>query len=127
AGTTIYALDGRETALPTRYSLQVGRDVHLDPDDAHDPLDRVRRRSWRYLNHHCEPNALIRHRELIALRDIARGEGVTFDYNTTEWELADPFACHCGSPLCVGVVRGAKHLTPEQRLRLLPWLLDYLR
>jgi hypothetical protein len=126
AGSFICRIEGRETASPSRYSLQVGRDRHLDPDDTHDPLDRVRRRFWRYLNHHCEPNAVIRDRALLATRDISPGEGVTFDYNTTEWDLADPFACHCGSAACVGIVRGARHLTPAQRERLAPILSDYL-
>jgi hypothetical protein len=127
AGSFVCRIEGHETSVPSHYSLQVGRDRHLDPDDAHDPMDRVRRRFWRYLNHHCEPNAVIRDFALLAIRDIAPGEGVTFDYNTTEWDLADPFACHCGSPACVGVVRGARHLTAAQRERLEPYLSAYLR
>lgn len=127
AASFICRIDGRETNVPSRYSLQVGRDRHLDPDDTPDPLDRVRRRFWRYLNHHCEPNAVIRDFALFAIREIAPGEGVTFDYNTTEWDLADPFACHCGSPQCVGIVRGARHLTPAQRERVASSLAEYLR
>jgi hypothetical protein len=126
AGAFICRIEGRETPAPSRFSLQVGRDRHLDPDDARDPLDRVRRRFWRYLNHHCEPNAVIRDFALLAIRDILPGEGVTFDYNTTEWDLADPFACHCGSDACVGTVRGARHLTPAQRARIAPFLSEYL-
>lgn len=127
SGCVICQLEGRVTNAPSRYSLQVGHDQHLDPDDASDPVDPVRHRFWRYLNHHCEPNAIIRDFTLLAIRDIAPGEGVTFDYNTTEWDLADPFTCHCGSPACVGVVRGARHLTPAQRERLAPFLSAYLR
>jgi hypothetical protein len=52
---------------------------------------------------------------------------VTFDYNTTESSMASPFDCHCGSALCVGLVRGADHLTPPQRARLASYLADYLR
>ncbi len=126
-GTLLFRIEGRETPVPTRYSLQVGRALHLDQEDARDPSDRVLRRYWRYMNHHCGPSTVIRDREVIALRDIAAGEGVTFDYNTTEDELAEPFACHCGSASCVGEVRGARHLTPDQRQRLEPWLPDYLR
>lgn len=127
AGTSIFQLEGRETTVATRYSVQVARDVHLDPDDVAYPMDRVRSRSWMYLNHHCEPSAWIHERVLVALRDIAPGEGVTFDYNTTEWDMASPFDCHCGSAHCVGRVRGAKHLTPEQRARVERWLAAYLR
>lgn len=123
----LFRIEGRETPVPTRYSLQVGRDLHLDQGDARNPEDRVARRFWRYMNHHCEPSTVIRDREVIALRDIAAGEGVTFDYNTTEYDMADPFSCHCGSAHCVGTVRGARHLPPAQRARLAPWLPDYLR
>lgn len=126
-GTLLFRIEGRETPVPTRYSLQVGRELHLDQEDARDPNDRVARRFWRYMNHHCEPSTVIRDRAVTALRDIARGESVTFDYNTTEYDLAEPFECHCRSAQCVGVVRGARHLTPKQRARLEPWLPDYLR
>ena len=126
-GTHVFAVTGRETTVPTRYSVQVGEGLHVDQDDAQEEFDLVRRYYWRFLDHSCEPTAMIRDREVIAVRDIAEGEGVTFDYNTTEYDMATPFLCHCGSPICVGTVRGAKHLTPAQRARLEKWLPDYLR
>lgn len=115
AGVEILHLDGRETDTPTRYSVQIGPGLHLDPFDLLVPEEQVRWRPWMFLNHHCEPNAVIEGRSLRALRDIAAGEGVTFDYNTTEWEMAEPFACHCGSARCVGVVRGRKSREREPR------------
>ena len=126
-GMPVLAIAGRETPVPTRYSLQVGAALHLDQECARDEFDLVRHYFWRYLDHSCEPTAVIRGREVIALRDIAEGEPVTFDYNTTEYDLAEPFRCNCGSARCVGMVRGARHLTPAQRARLERWLPDYLR
>ena len=126
-GTRLFALTGRETAIPTRYSVQVGASLHLDQDCARDELDLVRRYFWRYMDHHCEPTTVIRDREVIALRDIAEGDGVTFDYNTTEYDMAEPFQCHCGSVRCVGMVRGARHLTPAQRTHVARWLAEHLR
>lgn len=126
-GTRVFKIIGRETAVPTRYSLQVGRTLHLDQDCAKDELDLVQRYFWRYLDHSCEPTTVIRDRQVIALRDIAEGEGVTFDYNTTEYDMASPFQCHCGSSRCVGTIRGARHLTPEQRAHVARWLPDWLR
>ena len=120
-GTVLFRIEGHETRTPTKYSLQVGRALHLDQRGARDANDRVRRFYWRYMNHGCEPTAVIREREVIAAGDIAPLEGVTFDYNTTEYDMAEPFQCRCGSARCVGVVRGARHLTPEQRAaRILP-------
>lgn len=127
AGTTLFSLIGRETPTPTRYSVQVGPALHLDQDCARDITDVVHRFYWRYMDHHCEPTTVIRHREVIALRDIAQGDRVTFNYNTTEDDMAEPFRCHCGSARCAGMVRGARHLTSRQRAMLTPWLADYLR
>ena len=126
-GARVFALTGREIPMPTRYSVQVGASLHLDQDCARDEFDLVRRYFWRYLDHSCEPTTFIRDREVIAVRDIAEGDGVTFDYNTTEYDMAEPFRCHCGSEFCVGLIRGARHLTREQRARLARWLPAYLR
>ena len=126
-GTRLFAITGRETSVPTRYSLQVGTSLHLDQDCALDEHDLVRRFFWRYLDHHCEPTTIIRDREVIAVRDIAEGDGVTFDYNTTEYDMAEPFQCRCGSARCVGMIRGARHLTRAQRAQVARWLPDYLR
>ena len=127
AGMRIFAITGREVRVPTRYSVQVGPGLHLDPDCTRDELDLVKRYFWRYLDHDCDPTTVIREREVIAVRDIAEGGGVTFDYNTTEFELTEPFQCHCGSDSCVGVVRGARHLTLAQRARVAHWLAAHLR
>jgi SET domain-containing protein len=93
-------------ARPTRFSIQVGRDVHLDPiSDRESP--------WGCLNHGCDPNVAIdvERRAIIARRGIVAGDQLRFDYNTTEWELAEPFVCNCGSPACVGVAMGFAQLS----------------
>ena len=126
-GTVLFRIEGHETRVPTKYSLQVGEDLHLDQRGARDANDRVRRFFWRYMNHACDPTTVIRDREVVARRDIAALEGVTFDYNLTEYDMAEPFACRCGSAHCVGTVRGARHLTPAQRARVEKDLPDYLR
>jgi hypothetical protein len=126
-GTHVFRLEGRESATPTKYSVQIGAGLHLDPDCSPDERVLVRKHYWRYLDHACEPSALIRGRDVTAVRDIVKGEAVTFHYCTTEYDMASPFHCHCGSPRCLGVIRGARHLTPTQRRRLLKWLPDYLR
>lgn len=126
-GTHLFRITGRETAVPTRYSVQVSATLHLDQECANDEFDLVRRYFWRYLDHACEPTTRILDRDVIAVRDIAAGEAVTFHYGTTEYDMAAPFDCHCGSARCMGTIRGARHLTPAQRRRLAKWLPDYLR
>ena len=126
-GTRVFAITGRETPTPTRYSVQVGPSLHLDQGCARDEFDLVKRYFWRYMDHDCDPATVIRDREVIAVRDIAEGDGVSFNYNTTEYDMAEPFQCRCGGARCVGIVRGARHLTPAQRAHVARWFPAYLR
>ena len=63
-----------------------------------------------YFNHSCEPNAGLRGQIfLVAMRDIAKDEEITFDYcmSLSEFEGSDfaiSFDCQCGSPSCRGRV-----------------------
>jgi hypothetical protein len=67
------------------------------------------------LNHSCDPNVRLDTCRMlvVAEREIAPGEEITYFYPSTEWDMAEPFECRCGSRNCLGVVRGAKHLSPE--------------
>lgn len=126
AGETLFQMEGVTTRQPSRYSLQIADDLHLDVGDGHSGEEMFDRYFWRFLNHSCEPNTMIRSRQVIAIREIGPWEDVTFNYNTTEYAMAEPFECHCGSPRCIGIIRGFKHLDAAERLRLRPLLADYL-
>jgi len=67
------------------------------------------------MNHSCDPNVRLDTSRMlvVAERDIAPGEELTYFYPSTEWDMAEPFECGCGSRDCLGVIRGAKHLPPE--------------
>lgn len=113
-GEVVFPLRGRPVGRPTRFSIQVGPNLHLDPiSDSASP--------WGALNHGCDPNVAIdvSRRVIVARRAIAAGEQLRFDYNTTEWELAESFVCNCGAPTCVGVARGFAHLSSTRRQILL--------
>ena len=93
-------LEGNYLPYPTRTSIQIG-DKHIE--------------SWEggHINHHCNPNTEIRIHDnfigknpdnqtqpslvalVVAKKDIWPGDEITFDYETTEFELAEPFACNC--------------------------------
>lgn len=126
AGTRLFRIEGVETRKATRYSVQVDAHSHIDMAPSGDDGLVLSKFFWRFLNHSCEPNTRIQFRDVIVLRDIQRGEDVTFNYNTTEYDMAEPFTCHCGAASCTGVIRGAKHLTAEQLERLRPTLAPYL-
>ena len=118
AGAVILHIHGALQRHPTRYSIQLDADLHIEAD-ASLPDDEMRERHpWRFLNHCCDPNARVQGRTLVARRAIAHGEQITFDYTTTELDMAEPFQCLCGTSGCVGLVRGYAHLSPAaQRAR----------
>lgn len=125
AGRVVLRLDGRVVARPSKYSVQIGADSHLVPWDA---LGSPGATSaiWPYLNHSCDPNAIVDGRLLISRREIAEGESITFDYNSTEYDIATPFACRCGA--CGGrMIRGYRHLSDQERGALAECLAAYLR
>ncbi|MBM7114005.1 hypothetical protein [Archangium primigenium] len=121
----LLVLEGSRVPEPERHSLQIGEALHLVSPDA----------PWRYLDHACEPNAWI---ELDATADVAgvrlralvpleAGVAVTFNYLTTEWELATPFPCGCGAASCAGWIRGARHLDAARLAALRPTLAPHVR
>ena len=126
AGERLFRIDGEVTAVPSRYSLQVGRGQHLDLPAGCGEAEVMDRYFWRFMNHSCEPNAQVRDRQVLAARDVAAGEQITFHYNTTEHEMAEPFRCNCGAASCAGVVAGYSALGPEQREALRPWVAEHL-
>lgn len=76
--------------------LQVGPDAYMDLE-APGVLT----------NHSCEPNAGIRDDVvLVALKPVAAGEEIRYDYSTTMWEERGGWTmpCRCGAAACRGVV-----------------------
>lgn len=58
------------------------------------------------INHSCEPNCGMRNATtIVAMRDIAIGEELTFDYAMSDASSYDEFDCNCGTSLCRGRVR----------------------
>lgn len=119
AGTAVLRFEGTLTKEPARHTLQVGKDLHLQPDG----------RPWAFLNHSCDPNSRIDFTTwtLVATRRIERGEQVTFNYLTTEWDLASPFPCACGAEACKGWIRGLRYLPIARRSAVAESCSPYLR
>ena len=125
-GARLFGIEGEKTQQPTRYSLQIGESLHLDLGCGRSAEEVFDGYYWRFINHSCDPNTLVRCQEVIASRDIEPWADITFNYNTTEYDMAEPFGCHCGSPRCLGTIKGFKHLAQEERERLRPSLAPYL-
>jgi len=126
AGEPLFRIEGDRTPRPTCHSVQVGEGTHMDVGPGHTMEDILDRYFWRFLNHGCDPNLAIKGVEAVALRDVEPSAALTFNYNTTEWDMATPFRCHCRSPQCQGTIRGFRHLTAAQRERLQPPAAPYL-
>ena len=64
------------------------------------------------INHSCNPNTFFdtTAMRVITLRPIKRGEDLTWFYPSAEWEMAQSFQCFCGSPNCLGEIKGAAYL-----------------
>lgn len=101
---------GGDFALQIDEEFVIGAHGELDMDDA------------QYFNHSCSPNAGLRGQiGLVAMRDIAADEEVTFDYAMV---LADApglppyeFVCQCGSEHCRGTVTDRDWRLPELQSR----------
>ena len=83
-----------------RYTVQIGRDRHTEVG------------KLSALNHSCDPNVILdtENLKMIARREIAEGEELSFFYPATEWEMDAPFICLCGASNCIHVVAGARFL-----------------
>ncbi|MCC7161823.1 MAG: SET domain-containing protein-lysine N-methyltransferase [Anaerolineae bacterium] len=101
-----------------RLSIQVEEDLFLVA--LHEgPAD--------YVNHSCNPNCGLRGQiALVALRDIAPGEQVTFDYAMSDGSDYDEFECGCGAPICRGRVTGRDWRLPELWTRYHGYFSPYL-
>jgi len=84
-----------------------------------------------YINHSCVPNCCVDFDNLylVTLRSIGKGEEITFNYCTTEYEI-DPtfrFVCRCGYERCPGIISGYRYLDASERKRLKPYLSPFLK
>jgi hypothetical protein len=114
----IFRLTGQVVSRPSKYTIQRWENEHLSPDGA----------LWAFINHACSPNCTIDFEtwELVSRWPIRVGEEITFNYNSTEWEISSPFNCACGSPRCGQVIRGLRYLNGAQRADLRAHLSPYL-
>lgn len=61
-----------------------------------------------FVNHSCNPNAGLKGQIVfVALRNIAPGEEITYDYALTDDDPDNYFRCRCGSPSCRKIIRGS--------------------
>lgn len=96
---------GKTLSRPTYLTVQVGIDKHIMLQPEH----------LQYINHSCDPNVFFDTyaMQVVALKPIAEGDEMTFFYPSTEWDMAQPFTCYCGSHKCLGEIKGAAHINAD--------------
>ena len=111
-------------------SVQVSADDHIELNS-----------DFVYMNHSCDPSVDVithpgasteasgrkwsGHIDVVARRDLAPGDELTFFYPNTEWEMDQPFDCFCAAASsqkkaggdaggkCLGKIAGAKFLSQD--------------
>jgi hypothetical protein len=98
---------GTISAEPTYLTVQIGIGKHIT----------LQPEFLQYINHSCEPNVFFdtSAMKLIALKNVSAGEELTFFYPSAEWKMTQSFNCYCGSPACIGVIKGAAFLSQEAK------------
>jgi hypothetical protein len=90
---------------PTYLTVQTGiaEHIHLKPE------------FLKFINHSCDPNVFFdtQAMQLVALKDIRPGDEFTFFYPSTEWDMAQPFECLCGSEKCLKNISGAVSMSKD--------------
>ena len=127
-GELVVRSSGKVISCQTEHSIQLDWDRHLDVDPP-----------ARYMNHSCNPNLGIRTNgngfpDFVAMRDIKKGEELTWDYAMSEWthyERSDPaldfdLTCRCGAKNCRGKFGYYSELPDELKERYKGFISDYL-
>ena len=101
--------------------IQIEDDVFIGPATADERFDAMM-----HLNHSCDPNVGIQGQvSFFAMREIAVGEELSFDYATgddDDWTMD----CACGSSQWRGKVTGKDWQLPDLQDRYRGWFSAYL-
>ena len=81
----------------------------------------------RFINHSCEPNCGIKHLfEVVAMRNIAQGEEIFWDYEMTEDHPYWRMQCMCAHKNCRGVIGAFKNMPKNKRQEYRGYISEWL-
>ena len=99
--------------------LQVDEDAFLITNKALLTVD--------YINHSCEPNCgFTDSTTLVAMREIAAGEAITFDYAMSDTKAIFAFDCWCGSAKCRKKINGDDWRLADLQERYSGWFAPHV-
>lgn len=103
-----------------RRSIQIDIDLFLVGPVDREPGDSI--------NHSCSPNCGMRNAtQVVAMRTIAEGEELTFDYAMTDTSDYDEFVCSCSTKECRGFVSGNDWRRDDLRQRYAGYFSPYVQ
>ncbi len=102
--------DIKEKEIFAKYAYPLSKEVYLLWDD--NPG------GWAPQNHSCNANTGYSGLNVVALRDIKKGEELTLNYASFLDETMEPFNCQCGAPNCRGLITGITHNSVTEREKL---------
>lgn len=90
---------------PSYLTVQIGNNEHICLQPSY----------LQYINHSCSPNIFFDTTtyKVICLREVKARDELCYFYPSTEWDMAQPFQCVCGSTNCLGFIGGASYLSKE--------------
>ena len=120
-GVEISTHDALELSPEERHQLlQVGADQFLYTDE--DELCEVD-----FINHSCNPNCgFTNAHTLVAIRSIAPGESITFDYAMSDTNSFIEFPCGCGTSICRGRLTGNDWQRGDLQVRYAGWFAPHV-
>jgi D-alanine-D-alanine ligase len=92
-----------EISIFRKYAWPVGNDVYVLWDE--DPT------GWAPQNHSCDPNTQYEGLNVLASKNIQKGEELTLDYTTFLNDEMESFICNCGAKNCKRIIRGSQKIT----------------
>jgi len=98
-----------------QYAYPISKEIYILWDE--NPVN------WAPQNHSCNANTAYEGLNVIAIKDVAKGEELTLDYALFLDESMEPFACQCGSENCREMVFGVKENAIGVRLPAPPKLI----
>jgi D-alanine-D-alanine ligase len=71
--------------------------------------------NWAPQNHSCDPNTAYEGLNVVALRNISKGEELTLNYASFLDEHMEPFECRCGAANCCRWITGITNNSVTER------------
>lgn len=115
---------------PSTYDLATTTGYQVSEDIIYSPIQRSQFSIAEYLNHSCDPNCGFKGQlDLVAMRDIKKGEEVSFDYAmaATSPIMLFKASCTCNAPICRKHLKSSDWKIPALQKRYHGYFQPYIQ